>query len=110
MLARYSFGKLVFTIEATDGRISYSSSWNGDPAVEKMWTTNAWNVYKFIIDSALGMPGPLYMTQTATKTGPNVCSQRGALKLSMLGADHRSRPGKCYRTGSINFTANSNST
>ena len=53
MLARYSFGKLVFTIEAADGRISYSSSWNGDPVVDKMWTTNAWNVYKFIIDSAL---------------------------------------------------------
>ena len=53
MLARYSFGKLVFTIEATNGRISYSSSWNGDPVVDKMWTTNAWNVYKFIIDSAL---------------------------------------------------------
>ena len=53
MLARYSFGKLVFTIEATDGSISYSSSWNGDPVVDKMWTTNAWNVYKFIIDSAL---------------------------------------------------------
>ena len=53
MLARYSFGKLVFTIEAEDGRISYSSSWNGDPVVGKMWTTNAWNVYKFIIDSAL---------------------------------------------------------
>ena len=53
MLARYSFAKLVFTIEAGDGRISYASAWNGDPVVDKMWTTNAWNVYKFIIDSAL---------------------------------------------------------
>lgn len=53
MAAKYNFGKLTFFVDAMDGRISYSSSWNGDPVVDKMWTTNAWNVYKFIIDSAL---------------------------------------------------------
>ena len=53
MATKYTFGKLAFNVDATDSRISYTSSWNGDPVVGNMWTTNAWNVYKFIIDSAL---------------------------------------------------------